>query len=373
MGARPDVVVVGAGIVGLCAAYALTERGAEVRVVERGVPGNGQSGGGSRIFRHAHDDARLVRAAVASRALYREWSARLGVEMVSDDGAVAVGAPVEGRMRMLADAPGVRARRLDGATLAALHPLLARFDGPAMIDETGGSIRTVETVAALAGALGDRLVHDEVLALRPLPSGAVEVTAGGGTLEAGAVVVCAGRGGAALARGLGMSPPVDHGAHVRLTFRVRGEPPTRLPCLQDGSGAFGETGVYAAGLPGNREYAVGLSESVPVGEDGSVIDRDGLAALAARTRAYVERALPGLDPDPVGSRTCWTTQLPWGPDGLAAWSAEGVHVLVGHNLFKQAPGVGRALAAMALGDEPALDLRPGARLGARAGAAQGSE
>ena len=52
LAAAPDYVI---GSV-----HALTEQGASVAVYERGVPGNGQSGGESRIFRHAHDDRRLV-------------------------------------------------------------------------------------------------------------------------------------------------------------------------------------------------------------------------------------------------------------------------------------------------------------------------
>ena len=57
------VAVVGAGIVGLSTAAALSDRGASVTVFERGVPGDGQSGGSGRIFRHAHDDPRLVELA----------------------------------------------------------------------------------------------------------------------------------------------------------------------------------------------------------------------------------------------------------------------------------------------------------------------
>jgi sarcosine oxidase len=48
---KADVAVVGAGIVGLSTAYALSRSGVRVALYERGVPGNGQSGGDSRIFR----------------------------------------------------------------------------------------------------------------------------------------------------------------------------------------------------------------------------------------------------------------------------------------------------------------------------------
>ena len=83
----------------------------------------------------------------------------------------------------------------------------------------------------------------------------------------------------------------------------------------------------------------------------------------ARTRAYVARALPGLSPEPIGSRACWVTQLDWGADGVAVWGAGDARFLVGHNLFKHAPLLGEALADIATGATPALDLRPEARLG----------
>ena len=65
------VGVVGAGIVGLATAYELAALGTNVTVYERATPGAGQSGGESRIFRHAHDDERLVALAVESRARWR--------------------------------------------------------------------------------------------------------------------------------------------------------------------------------------------------------------------------------------------------------------------------------------------------------------
>ena len=360
-----DVAVVGAGVVGLSTAYALMERGVGVRVYEAGVPGNGQSGGQSRIFRHAHDDPRLIRDTVASRAAYDEWSRTLGVQLVSDDGAVAIGPGVDSKLPLLEEA-GVPARRIDAGELAERLPLLADFDGPAMVDERGGSIRTRAMISALTDALGDRLVRDEVLSVQPV-DGEVEVRSGGSTHRYRSAVVCAGRSTERFARSVGLSLPVQQGAHVRLTYAVRGEAPGRLSTLQDSSGGFGETGVYAAAPEGNKTYAVGLSNYTSTREDGSFRAPHELADLAARASGYVRRALPGLDPDPVDVRHCWVTQLPWSEDGVAVWEHEGMLFPVGHNLFKQAPGLGRKLAATAAGESLPELLRPEARLGAAPG------
>jgi len=328
------------------------------------VPGNGQSGGESRIFRHAHDDNRLVEFACRSRAIWREWEDRLGVELVSRDGVVALGPPVERRLPVVEQVGGVPVRRVDAVEVSEYLPLLAPYSGPAMFDEGGGSIRTSAAIEALTGQLGDSLVADDVISIRSTGGDGVEVRAGGACTRHTAVVVCAGRGTAPLARGMGLSVPVDLATHVRLTFALRdGDPPPRLACLQDGSGHFGEVGVYGAPLAGNRCYAVGLSETIEVQEDGSVVDPAGLASLSARARAYVARALPGLDPEPVDIRHCWVTELPWGTDGFAVWEVAGAFFVAGHNLFKQAPALGRALAGAALGEGVPSELRPEAKLG----------
>lgn len=148
-----------------------------------------------------------------------------------------------------------------------------------------------------------------------------------------------------------------------MTFRVRDHAGAPLPTFQDGSGAFGETGVYAAPSADNRHYAVGLSETTKVRQDGSLVDPTALESLSARASAYVRRALPGLDPEPAGYVHCWVTLLPWGDDGVGIWSTGNLSAVAGHNLFKQAPALGEALAETALsGVVPAL-LRPESQLG----------
>jgi sarcosine oxidase len=345
---RHEIAVVGAGIVGLATAYALSERGVRATVYEAGVPGDGQSGGESRIFRHSHDDPRLARLTIEGRGVWREWSERLGAELVSDDGVVALGEPARRRLAVLEEVGGGPVRAIDAAELAERLPPLGAYAGPATLDEAGGAIRTEAAIRALAGALGDGLAAHEVIAVRPTSGGRAEVVVGDGRREYARVVVCAGRGTAALAAGLGLLLPVSTTVHTRVTFAVRGDPPARLACLQDGSGAFGQAGAYGTPHPGNRLYSVGLTESAPVSEDAA---------------AYVGRALPGLDPRPAGVRNCWVTQLPWGPDGMAVWEADGILFLLGNNLFKHAPRLGRALAAAAVGEELMPALRPEARLG----------
>ena len=359
-----DVGIVGAGIVGLATAHALARRGASVVVYEHGEPGGGQSAGEARIFRHAHGDARLVAFARDSRALWDEWGERFGTQLVSEDGAVAIGSSVDDRLHVLREAGGVPARRIGSEELAERLPILAGYDGPAMLDERGGSIRTRAAIEALTAELGDALVREEVLLVRPTGEGTVEVRTGLRRAEHDHVVVSAGRDSARLARGLGLSLPVRLAAHVRLTFTLRGDPPARLACLQDGSGDFGEVGVYATAATGNRHYAVGLSQTTPMHDDGSPVEPVGLDSLSDRAQAYVTRALPGLHPEPAEVVHCWVTDLPWSEDGVAIWEASGVHVIAGHNLFKQAPGLGRALAAAALGEGVPVELRPEARLGA---------
>src|SRR5439155_26359448 len=86
-----EVAVVGAGIVGLAVSDALAQRGAGVRCLEAARPGDAQSGGLTRIFRHRHDDERLVELAVEARSGWRRWEARSGRRLLGEEGCLFVG------------------------------------------------------------------------------------------------------------------------------------------------------------------------------------------------------------------------------------------------------------------------------------------
>lgn len=339
-----DVAVIGAGIIGLSAAHALQATGLSVTVYDSGTPGAGQSTGPSRLFRHAHDDVRMIDLAVRARTLWDNWSDEFGTELVSGDGAVALGDTAARRFIPLGAHPNTPVRALDADELRSLMPLLAEYEGPAMFDERAGAIRTHAAIGALAGQVGGSLINDHVLSTRPLGAGGVEVRTGAGVGTHGAVVVCAGQGTAGLASAAGVSVPVRVTAHARSSFRLREPGLVTVPNLQDGSGAFGETGVYAAAYPDRTAVGLGTSDEVAPNEFGGVSDPNKLAAVADQAATYVSKALPGLDPEPIGHVHCWVTTLPWGDDGVAIWQAGNSYFLVGHNLFKHAPVLGEALA-----------------------------
>jgi sarcosine oxidase len=343
-----DVAVVGAGIIGLACAYELVRRGVDVRVFEAAHPGAGQSAGRTRIFRHAHRRRELIERAVESRALWERWEQELGSRLLGREGMLLTGPAAEEVAALLAEA-GTPSRLVDEREQAQALPILAPPGGVAVLDELGGSTDVAATIRLLASALGDRLVRAQVFAVEPGERAVIETSEG--IWEAGRAVLCAGAGIDSLAPELGI--PVTLSCHARVTFRARDAGLAgRLAALQEQSGAYGET-VYAAAFPGEPLYGVGLA-----GEGADVPLGTTARPLVDRIVAYVREALPGVDPEPVGVRLCVPTDLPDSPDCFEVWSTDSVLALVGDNLFKFAPWLGRMLAAAACGEREPEGLVP---------------
>ena len=268
--------------------------------------------------------------AVRARAEWERLEDELGVRLLGREGVLICGPNVPERAAAFETA-GVPAQRVDRDGSAEALPVAVPPEGEALLDELGGSTDVRAAVDGLAAALGERIILAQVFELAEEAEG-VLIRTSEGLWSADRVIVCAGAQVHALSEQLGLDIPLQIELHARASFRVR-EPGARLACLQDRSGAHGEV-VYAAPMPDGREYAIGLGT-----ENEPPVDE-----ALARLRAYAERGMPGLDPEPVSVRLCKTSILPWGADAFAVWRAGAVDVLAGANLFKFAPLVGEVLA-----------------------------
>jgi sarcosine oxidase len=345
-----EVAVIGAGIVGLAATDAIARRGVGVRCFDAAVPGQAQSGGLTRIFRHRHDDERLIDLAVKARQGWQRWEERSGRRLLASHGVLFAG---------LGESDGsglarhnVPYRVVDGQELPAALGVVAPMNAPVLVDELGGAIRARRAVEILQCWVGGHLERAEVLGVAGQPGGnGAWVQTGHGLYAARHVLVCAGAGTRRLAAGLGLDVPVSYALHARPTFRLREDlSEAALPCWVDHSGEHGEE-VYGSPVGSSGRYAVGLSgadDSLPLGAGAELPPGADMDKFVRRVASYVTKAMPGLEPEVESVRLCLSTRLPGWDDGFSTWQTDGVTVFAGHNLFKFAPVLGELLADAAI-------------------------
>jgi sarcosine oxidase len=111
-----DVVVVGAGLAGSAAAWALARTGRDVVLLERFELGHphGSSHGTSRIFRFSYDDEHFVRDAMEALRLWRELEDEVGEQLIVTTGGLDHG-DIDANLRALR-ACGAETEVVDGVT-----------------------------------------------------------------------------------------------------------------------------------------------------------------------------------------------------------------------------------------------------------------
>jgi D-amino-acid dehydrogenase len=406
---QPDVVVIGAGAVGLSCAYHLARRGCSVTVVERDEIGSGASRANAgwvvpslsgpvpspaslktAVKTFVRPDSPLkVRVdpcwqyvsflarmlAASRRSVYEaglQATARLASQAVAAfDELAADGVELErhreGMLLLFRHESGIH-EQLDGLRamerfgLPAAQALTAqevRTLEPMVSPNLAGAIRCepdehvdpstlVDGLARRCGELGVKILtgaHVDELLPR---EGHVKLSVDGEALAASAVVIAAGAGSRAVAALLGIDLPVRGGKGYGLDVA-----PTSMNGSLRHPMYLTERKVAVTPLT----QGIRLSGTMEFGAEDATIDDRRIRGLHSAAGNYFEHWR-------ASSSTAWSGLRPMTPDGLPIVGSlptlPGVHVATGHAMLgiTLAPVTGARVASIIVdGGEPA-DLAP---------------
>jgi monomeric sarcosine oxidase len=389
MTTRADLIIVGAGLAGMAAAWTASTRGLRVVLLEQFDPGhkNGSSHGSARIFRRAYPDELYVDLTGTARERWRYLEDQAKEKLLTLTGGVDFGATRNPEdLHKVLTRRGVAAELLDPEAAAERWPY---FDftgaGQVMFHADSGVLDPHSAMAAM-----HRLAVDSGADIRfDTPVTRLEATRAGdgaiahtdsGTFTAPVVAVAAGAWIAPLLDGVVELPrltvtqqQVFHFAPLTTAGKTLtpGQPAPAEPwpifVCQDGADNF-------YGLPGGRDGEV--TGAIKIGEHiapptataapptttaalpTTAADRDFKVDPAARARItdFIGRRIPGLNATPVNEVTCLYT---WTDNEDFVLDRRGPFVVAspcsGHGA-KFAPLLGEFIADLAAG-KPAPDFR----------------
>jgi monomeric sarcosine oxidase len=309
---RMDVVIIGAGLAGSAAAWALAGRGRSVAVVEAFAPGHrrGSSHGSARIFRRAYPDPLYVRLTGQAQQLWRRLADEAGEDLVLATGALDYGpARTQEKMYEILTGLGVPVELMPSAAAGERWPGMTFGEDPVMYHPDGGVLdpeRAMTAMRRIAAARGAQIYYDApALRIEPVADGAFVHTAEE-SLRAPVVIVAADAWLAPLLGGQVRLPPLAVNQQQAFHFAPSGTATQAWPVF------IRHDQVAAYGLPAGRDGEV--PGAIKIAEHGNgtattADDRDGIVSPRARerVRALVRDWFPGLHPDPVGEVTCLYT------------------------------------------------------------------
>jgi sarcosine oxidase len=333
-----DVVVIGAGVMGLASAWALTRAGRDVTVLEQFEVGNvhASSHGEARIFRFAYDEPEWVALAQEALPLWRELEAEYGQPVLSLTGLLD-GRDDSTRLRAALDACSAEYELVtpeEAASRFGIH-----LEGEVVLELHGGIARADRAREAFAARVPvEQRVR--VLDLAPSADGVrIETTAG--AVDAAVAVVAAGAWATPLLARAGIPLETTVTRQTVAYFDLAGV--NELPSVIDWNE---HTGRHAYSLAsGEGVLKVGLHHA------GTATDPDTTeapdSAVVAAAAEWVRSRYPAADPEPKGAETCLYTNI---ADDAFVLERHGPIVVCsacsGHG-FKFAPAVGARVAALA--------------------------
>ncbi|MCA9537413.1 MAG: N-methyl-L-tryptophan oxidase [Myxococcales bacterium] len=364
---RVDFAVIGAGVNGLSAAWALARRKAgRIALIERFDLGHdrGSSHGQSRITRSAYVDADYVRLMqVAHHEVWPALEAEAGERLIHPVPGAFFGPPGEPFDAYLraADAATMAMERLSPAEARKRFPLL-RFPQAetVLVDPSAGIVAAERTMRALA-----RLVMDAGVEVRPrtpverieVHPSHVAVHTAQGIVECGKVIVTA---GAWAGRLLPWLAPALHVARQTVGYFELDAPDSlQAPGLfpvwawlapDDGDG------LRAYGLPVFGRPGIKLARHITHGADD---DPDAVPdAIAPSALAALKTLVALLFDAPIRRLASWQTCLYTNTatsDPMLALHPDEPRIVIGAGFsghgFKLGPLTGRVLADLAMEGE----------------------
>lgn len=351
-GAGKSIAIIGGGVMGAFTAAHLLERGAHVTLYDPNPLGQGPGASvdTGRSFRvHYGTDQGLISMAVRSRALWSQWSERLGRPLLHPTGKLLVGeSGSEGRdaldswltLRKM----GLRADRMGRGPIEEEWPGFSADIGT--VDRLGGVLDPEVILGSLAGWLSQ---HNLVQKGEVLELEGQRVRCSQGWQAFDQVVLTS---GAWSRRWLSLPMEVTRQELVYFDARSLGETLNRLPVF-----SHPESGFYAIPTVKDGRIKIANHHPGPQGHpDGDL--RRVSPEFEAAARAFLTRHLPGLaDAEVVRRYVCFYSGtadrdfiLDRTPKGWVIGAG-----FSGHG-FKFSPLIGRLLAQLALGEAPEVDL-----------------
>ncbi len=298
MAERCDVVVVGAGLLGLAAARALARRGRDVTVLEQAEVGHEGSGskGSCRIFRLGYPDAEYVAMARAARDVWRAVEDEHGERLLQPTPHLTFGTDLDAvRQAMLA--AGAPCELLSASQAADRFPQLTT-GGPALLEPDSCVIRADAALRALAKDLPGLRAGVTVTGLAD-DGRQVTIQTASGWLTAAVVVVCAGPWTGRLLGAAGISVPSAPTMEQVGYLAAPADGASGLPIFIGHGGDV----PYGLPVPGAPLYKIGFHQSGPAVDPDRQPQRPD-PDLTGRLERLARRHLPGLDPEVVRTERC---------------------------------------------------------------------
>lgn len=353
-----EVAVVGAGLLGLAAARALTARGRDVLVLEQAQVGHEGAGskGSCRIFRLGYPDPAYVAAALRASRLWRELEDSSGRQILWPTPQLSIGSGQRGVQDAMA-AASAPCELLTAAEVARRFPAV-RAGGPALLEPGSAVIAADIALAALGASAGEIRTGVRVSSLAD-DGRRVMLRTGEGPITVRTAIVTAGAWSSGLLATLRLAvpsrPTLEQVAYLR---PAAGQSPAPIFICH------AKQAPYGLPVPGSELYKIGIHPSGPV-TDPAAARQPPDPALLARLADVAARYLPGYEPAPAASERCGYDNT---PDEDFIVDRIGNVVIgcgtSGHG-FKFGPLLGEWLAALATGTGDGPDERLRDRFAAR--------